>query len=302
MAAALSLVVCLASCGQEQGEKKAEANVIYCIDEEEDALGTEQLSFEIDQAEPEGSLKKLVDEFAVHTYSKGHSPLLPETAALLSYALSKGVLTLDFSEGYYEMDRVREVLVRAGLVWTFVQIEGISKVAVTVAGEPLVDVNGEEVGPMEAADFIENSGRQINNYSNAYINLYFADGTGTQLVRESRSIYYSSSQPLEWALVGRIIEGPKGNECYPCVPGGTKIISVATSGKTCYVNLSAEFAAGVSGVDPRVTIYSIVNALIENCGVSSVQFAIAGESNVMYKDTVDLQKPLTQDLSLLKLS
>ena len=63
---------------------------------------------------------------------------------------------------YKKLSPSSEVLVRAAIVRTMTQLEGISYVSVTVGGESLTDSLGNVVGPMTADLFIDNAGNEIN--------------------------------------------------------------------------------------------------------------------------------------------
>ena len=54
----------------------------------------------------------------------------------------------------------------------------------------------------------------------------------------------------------------------------------------------------VYDVRPEVTVYSLVNSLIEGTNAGSVQIMVNGEKNVSYQESVDLSQPLVRDLSL----
>ena len=66
----------------------------------------------------------------------------------------------------------------------------------------------------------------------------------------------------------------------------------------CYVNFDSEFQNSVYDVRPEVTVYSLVNSLIEGTNAGSVQIMVNGEKNVSYQESVDLSQPLVRDLSL----
>lgn len=187
------------------------------------------------------------------------------------------------------------------MVRTLVQVDGVSYVTFTVEGKDAVTPGGEVLGPMNADSFVEDSGRQINAILNQTIRLYYTNESGSALRTEGRSIYYSASKPLEWAIVERVIAGPKETGNYPTVPSNTQIISVTSSNGICYVNLNSSFTEGALSIDPRVSIYSIVNSVVDNCeGIDRVQIAIEGESSVVYRDAVDLSVPLEADMSLVE--
>ena len=53
-------------------------------------------------------------------------------------------------------------------------------------------------------------------------------------------------------------------------------------------------------IKPEITIYSIVNSLIEGTAVNKVQIMVNGEKNVLYMNTIDLSQPLQQDMDLIQ--
>ena len=50
---------------------------------------------------------------------------------------------------------------------------------------------------------------------------------------------------------------------------------------------------------PKLTIYSIVNSLVEGTEATQVQITINGESKAKYMGTVDLSQPLKENLELV---
>ena len=101
--------------------------------------------------------------------------------------------------------------------------------------------------------------------------------------------------------VERVIAGPKVSGNYPTLPNNTQIISVSSSNRICFVNLNRAFTDMALAVDPRIPVYSLVDALVDNCdSIDSVQISIDGESNISFRDSVNLSKPLTADHSLVQ--
>ena len=70
------------------------------------------------------------------------------------------------------MGAVREVLCRAAIVQSLVQIDGIESVAFEVEGNPLTDKEGQVVGSMRAEDFIKNTGSVLHSYEKTNLTLY----------------------------------------------------------------------------------------------------------------------------------
>ena len=289
----LILALLFTGCRATRSVGKVEGTNVYCLDADYESLETETYIMITTRIEDE--IEELIYVIETGSEEADHKALLPENVTVQGVNFENGTATLDFSSGYREMSKTREVLVRAGIVRTLVQIQGVRYVAFTVDGIPIADSEGNEVGLMSADTFIENTGRQINNYQHTSISLYFAAEGGLSLVREARSIYYSSSKSLEWAIVERLIAGPKVKENYAVIPVGTQIISVTTSENVCYVNLTEGILTELPGISRRATLYSIVNSICENCNVSMVQMSVGGETDVDFGEGLDFSKPFEPD-------
>ncbi len=294
------LVLSLAGCGSEENTAGTSSSGIsvYYLNSTEDGLNTEEVSLSLEEADsPVDTCLTLLQSDGSDS---GNKSVFIENVTLLGQTLENSHLTLNFSSDYYKLSPTKEVLIRAGIVRTLVQLEEVYDVSFTVDGAFLTTGSGNIVGAMTENSFIENSGRQINSLQHSTITLYFANEGGTQLKRESRSIYYSSNKPLEWAIVERIIDGPKADGCYATVPDNTQIINISTADGVCYVNLSRTFLTDALLIDAQLPIYSIVNSLVENCGVTSVQFAIEGDTDAVFRESIDLSSTFTADLSLVE--
>ncbi|MBR3516241.1 MAG: GerMN domain-containing protein, partial [Lachnospiraceae bacterium] len=194
----------------------------------------------------------------------------------------------------------REVLVRAALVRTLVQIPGVDGVSMRIGEEPLLDRSGNPIGVMQKDTFVDNEGAEINAYDTVALHLYFADETGTQLVETSQTVMYNTNISMERLVVEILISGPEGKEMYPTVNPDTQILSVTDADGVCYVNLSSEFMDTVGNVTPEVTLYSIVNSLAELKDVHRVQFMINGDAQILYRELIDLGSSFSRNLDIVK--
>ena len=213
---------------------------------------------------------------------------------VLSYKIDGGKLVLDVDEAYRELAPTTEVLVRAAIVKTLSQVPDIRYIAITIRGEQLLDHLGEYVGWMNAEQFINNDGNEINTYELRRIKLYFANETGDKLIGAYREKHYSTNTPLERFVVEEVIAGPSGQVpgLYPTVNPETKIISVMTKDGICYVNLDSGFLTVAGNVSTELAVYSIVNSLVELSNVNKVQILVNGEvpasfSNQMFERNLD---------------
>ncbi len=276
------LALSLCGCGSDRAPV-VKKDGTYVFDLEEAGNSLYPVEYEIKSTETTDQVKELMDQLAaVPEDEDDYRCVLPEGVTISSCDVSTKdeLVTIDFSKSYREMEKTREVLARAAFVRTLLQINGISQVAFTIDGEPAVDADGNVIGVMNSDTFIENA-KQINAYQNVAIDLYFADETGTMLNIETRSIYYSSSKPLEWAIVERLIAGPKSEGNKAAISSSTQILSVTNADDICYVNLSKAFITDALDVKEEIPIYSIVDSICYNCkGIKKGQVSVEGDSDV----------------------
>ncbi len=180
------------------------------------------------------------------------------------------------------------------------RIPEISLVSFTVQGEMLADSSGMAIGTMNADSFIENAGDEINAYEKVNLKLYYANEDGTGLVEENRrNVVYNSNISLEKLVVEQLVKGPLMEGAYPTINPSTKIISVSVKDGICYVNLGSDFLSQPNSVSAEVTIYSITNSLVELSNVNKVQISIGGETNITYREKIDLNNLFERNLDLL---
>ena len=132
---------------------------------------------------------------------------------ILPMNLEEGTLQLDMDAAYKNLPVTTEVLVRAAIVRTLTQLSEVNLVMMTVEGNQLYDNNGSTIGWMNAEQFIDNDGNEINTYELARVKLYFAGEDGTNLIAATREKRYSTSMLRERFVVEELIAGPSGQIC-----------------------------------------------------------------------------------------
>ena len=191
---------------------------------------------------------------------------------VLDYEVEDGKLVINVDKAYSELSVTTEVLVRAAVVRTLTQLSNVKYVTITVEGSQLYDNAGELVGWMNAEQFINNDGNEINTYELVKVKLYFANADGDKLIAAYREKHYSTNTPLERFVVEELIAG-----LYPVINPETKIINILTKDGICYVNLDSSFLTVVNNVSTEVAVYSIVNSLVELDNINKVQILVNGE-------------------------
>lgn len=295
----LIFAVCAAGCGGQTESGNGKVYDIYYLNHEETKIFSD--AYQTETEDGQDLLEELIGQLSVISEKMEYQAPLSGSVELIGYLWDGEQLTINFDEHYKEMDSIREILVRAAIVRTLSQVQGVRYISFTVQNEPLTDGNGVAVGTMSADTFIDNAGDEINTYEKVNLRLYFANENGDRLVEENqRNIVYSSNISLEKLVVERLIAGPVAEGDYPTMNPATKIIGVTVKDGICYVNLDDSFLTQPYTVTSDVTIYSITNSLVELSNVNKVQISINGETSVLYQEKVNLTSVFERNLYLLE--
>ena len=289
LAGCLCLSVMLASCGKRTDVGK-EDPFIYCLNE--DRTGLTKISYDFPEGNSEETARAVLEELKEPAEEIEYTAPIPKEVKVQGCRLRGSILDVDFNSAYLEMGALEEKLVRAAVVQSLVLIDGINAVSFTVDGEMLKDSTGFPVGLMNEDDFVENTGSSPTAYQTDTLTLYFADKEGDSLVPREVDVRYSSNVSREKLIVEKLMQGPSGSGAYPTINPDANLLSVTIKDGICYVNFDSTFLTGAYDVLPEVTVYSIVNSLVEGTEAQQVQITINGETDAKYMETVDLSQPL----------
>lgn len=281
------------ACGDRRDVKKGES-YIYCLNT--DKTGLVKVSAKLTGDSASEKAESVISEMKKPTDEIEYTQAIPDSIRLLSCTLKGSILEVDFSEEYNQVKSLEEKLMRAAIVQSLLQIEGIDAVSIQVNGNPLVDGNGKEIGLMNADDIVENTGSSLSSYQSDTLTLYFADQDGSKLVKQEVSVRYSSNVLKEKLIVEKLMQGPSQEGAYPVINPAANLLSVTTKDGICYVNFDSTFLTSAYDVLPEITIYSIVNSIVEGTDARQVQITVNGESNAKYLEKVDLSQPLDENL------
>lgn len=293
--AAVLLLVLFGGCGGENKEKPVQ---LFYLN-----MDVTKISVEEYIPEAEGGIELAVELLEKLQSEPEYGELrqsIPSNVTINGCSYNGYSLVVDFSEEYYNMGMTEEVLTRAAIVKTLIQIEDYSMISFTVNSEPLVDAKGAAVGFMDGESFVENPGQQINSSLQTTLTLYFASGDGTSLVKETRSVHYSSNISLDKLVVEQLIEGPETSGLLATMPSGTRPINISTVEGVCYVNLDETFRNQNSEITEQVVLYSIVNSLSELPDVDKVQISVNGDTSGKVRYDYDLSVMYEPDYNLLE--
>ncbi len=138
------------------------------------------------------------------------------------------------------------------------------------------------------------------------VKLYFSVPQENYLLPQERRITSSSGITAQArAILAELISGPGSSSFAPTIPPKTEVRAIYVRDKCIYIDFSSTLReahpGGSSG--ELLTIYSIVNSLLENLpSQSEVQILIQGRPAETLAGHIDIRKPLRMNLSLVKVS
>jgi germination protein M len=229
---------------------------------------------------------------------------LSSSINIITYSYYQEQVTVSLGEKYRELSDTTEVLTRAAIVRSLSNIDGVNGVMITINGEPITDVSGNAIGIMTADMFVDNAGADVDNLdSRINLRLYFADEDGDKLVAVNREMAHNadiSNVPLEKVVVEQLISGPANDETYPTINPETKLVNITVRDGICYLTFDSVFSTAINNVTTDVTIYSIVNSLVELSTINKVQISIEGSKEGKFRDKYDFSTIFERNLSIVQ--
>ena len=109
-----------------------------------------------------------------------------------------------------------------------------------------------------------------------------------------------SSISMERLVIEQLLKGPASDESYPTINPSTKLLSITVKDGVCYLNFSKDILTPVNNVTSDVTIYSIVNSLVEVSNINKVEISIEGSKELKFRDKYELTTLFERNLDLVQ--
>lgn len=302
--AVLALVLAcslLTGCTVETQEEKVDSGsnqyYLYYVNKDETKVVKER--YQPEQESAEFMLQDFTGILNAQEGSGDNLALLPSGVQLVTYRLNESLLELEFNSDYSEMSRAREILVRAGVARTFLQIPGVTGIKIFIESEELKDSKGQAVGVIDGNTFVEMWGSDKDAYRYDTFTLYFTDKTGEHLVAEQRNVYYKRILPRERVILEQIAKGPMVKGHYPTIPQETEILGVEVSDDVCYVDFSSAFSDSGIDIPVNTMIYSVVNSLLDTASADKVQISVEGDTEATLSDGTSLYSLFSKNTDLV---
>ena len=123
----LGVMFALAACGRNVEAQPGTAYEIYYVNNDETKIISRQYFTE--SVDAEDLFAELTGQLQTKPEKMEYQAPLAEEFSITGHVLDSGLLTVDFDEKYRELWGIREILIRAAIVRTLTQIEGIEYVS-----------------------------------------------------------------------------------------------------------------------------------------------------------------------------
>ncbi|MBQ7677515.1 MAG: GerMN domain-containing protein, partial [Lachnospiraceae bacterium] len=203
------LLTCLlfAGCTTTMPATKPGTFYLYFIDNEGVSLRPKAASLagEDTKAQIEEVLNRLSDPEEAGDYAVA----IPNGISVSEYELRDGILSLHFNEEYGGLLPASEIMLRACVVKTLMQLSDVNAVAFFIGDKPFTDAAGNEPGPQNDETFLTSFGEETDDIESRVFVLYYASEKGDSLIRVEKRIHYNSNTALESLVLEYLAEDPK---------------------------------------------------------------------------------------------
>lgn len=290
---AFIFVVNLALTGCSRNSENLNAAVVYDLNENNNGVVREEVKLKSRYAEDQ--IKEYID--LMKKPASSGDMIRPLSTKIkfqdFKFDSNTGSLTLSFDRTYENMEGVEELLRRACIVLTLLQVAGVNDVSFEVEHEPLrLENEMNPVGAMDEDSFVLSLTGNDSMSQKASLNLFYPSTKGDGLFYEKRNVSYASNMSLERVVMRYLSDIPSTKEAMPALSSNTSVLNIYVADGVCYLNLASAFTDGVSDEMLKLKVYAIVDSLCQLTRVKRVQISVEGKNLNLEKDTASSEDAL----------
>lgn len=265
-----------------------------------EGTGIEKRAFDWKGENPEEEIQNVLQALCEPDESGKLRAAIPDEVEIERFHIENTKLDLHFSKGYRKLDSAQEVLCRAAVVQSLVQIEEVGLVKFYIENEPIQDEDGLEIGYMNADDFVQNTGETLGSFQKVEFSICVPNEAGDALINEVREVRYNSNIAVEKVVIEQLMSKKAMANELIIMPPETKLLGVTVKDGICYVNFDEGFQISGYTINPELSIIAIVNSIVDNSTATQVQISINGKTDVKFQNTVDLSRPLKKSETFME--
>ncbi|MQN01615.1 MAG: GerMN domain-containing protein [bacterium LCO1.1] len=269
----MTLALSLFSCGQKNKTKLNKGFIkVYYLNQMKTAL------YPVTEKPKGNSARKrisnLLEELSSPKSDKDYTNSIPDQVIIRNFTLKKKQLVISFSHDYETLTKVEEVLLRASVVKTLVQLPEVDSVTFRIVDESLLDSAGNAIGAMTDESFVDDFDFEQDATKAVTLTLYCPASDGSGLIKESREAHINENVPIAQAVLSQLSKKPDSKNADVTLPASVKVLSVNVNDGICYVDLDSSLENAGGNVPENMRIYSIVDSLCQLDQINRVQIII----------------------------
>ncbi len=294
----LLLVLLLSGCESREEVPKGEPFVYYLNLE---GTSLVKRAHEYQAGDAKGEVQEAVETMATPAEDGKLRSLFSEGVEATAVELEERIAGVHFNGAFNRLSKSAETLLLGGVTYTLTQFKEVDGVRFYIDDTELTNEEDVPRGVFYREDFIENIGASIHTTETAKVSLFYGNKDGDKLIAKTRNVHYNSNSSIEKLVVEQLIKGTSSQDAMATIASEVIVLGVTVKDGTCYVNLSDSFMTTQTKTTPEVTIYSLVNSIIQTSeSVEKVQISVNGESSVSYKGIIDLDKPFEMNQDIIE--
>ncbi len=196
-----------------------------------------------------------------------------QDVSLASYSLNEGELMIVLDGAYAQLSEMERNIASSCAALTLCDTQGVETVYLSAMEQGSV----KRLGQSLSKDNIILTDMSLQPVEQD-ITLYFSDAECRYLFPEQHKIVIRENEQIERYVAEELLSGPRSESLLQLISKETKLLSVVTEDRICYINLSGEFKTGFYGnfSEERLILASLANTLTSLDGVDGVQILIDG--------------------------
>ena len=126
---------------------------VYFTNEEGNDLVYEERR-EVEGKDNQSKVDDMIDWMLEEPEEEDHYVAIPNEVVINNVVARNNIVNIDFAVGYESMDKAKDVICRAAIVRTLVQIKGIDYVEFSIGGKTMMDSDNTPIGSLTADSFV----------------------------------------------------------------------------------------------------------------------------------------------------
>ncbi len=278
-----------------------EANEVYIYYVNKETTKFEISTLELSNIEDiEKSLSEILDKVTVSDDKNGYKTGVTNNFIYKGFEYKDGIVTINFDLADSSWTIEEALFAKACVVKSVTQLEGVKRVRVAINDLLSKEDNTISVEVYNADSFVVAYTDDSVYTQSGSITIFFADEEGGILKEYIKKVEITSNISLEQIIMDALITGPLREGYTPTIPEGVQVNKISVKDGVCYVDLNDSFNGTLDDIRSDLTVYSVVNSLVQLPTISKVQFFINGEKQEYYRETMTFDGLFEFNDSILK--